>query len=212
MQPEILLPISTIWIGYGVMIAGIVIAQLQFRKIQGNVMTYGQALRNWCLTMLFASVITGFFTYLLYALIDPSLQEQLRLAIEEQIVKQGRVPEDQIDTAVEMASKFQKPPMMFLMGIFGGTFIGLIISLLTSIFTQRKPLLILKNKGNINYRMDISIVIPLYNEEESLPELAAWIRRVMNDHGFSYEVIMIDDGSQDNSWETIRKLKQKIII
>jgi hypothetical protein len=38
-----------------------------------------------------------------------------------------------------MASKFQKPPMMFLMGIFGGTFIGLIISLLTSIFTQRKP-------------------------------------------------------------------------
>jgi glycosyltransferase involved in cell wall biosynthesis len=57
--------------------------------------------------------------------------------------------------------------------------------------------------------MDISIVIPLYNEEESLPELAAWIRRVMNDHGFSYEVIMIDDGSQDRSWETIRKLKQQ---
>jgi len=57
--------------------------------------------------------------------------------------------------------------------------------------------------------MDISIVIPLYNEEESLPELAAWIGRVMSSHGFSYEVIMIDDGSQDHSWEIIRKLKQK---
>ncbi len=57
--------------------------------------------------------------------------------------------------------------------------------------------------------MDISIVIPLFNEEESLPELAAWIERVMEAHGFSYEVIMIDDGSQDHSWEVIRQLKQK---
>ncbi len=130
---------SAQFISYAVMIAGIVIAQLQYRKALGNVMTYGQALGVGVLTMLFASVITGFFTYLLYAIIDPSLQEQLRLSIEEQIVKQGRVPEDQIDTAVEMASKFQNPAMMFFMGIFGGTFIGLIISLLTSIFTQRKP-------------------------------------------------------------------------
>jgi hypothetical protein len=130
---------SAQYVSYGIMIAGIVIAQLQFRKSQGNVMTYGQALGIGVLTMLFASIITGFFSYLLYAIIDPSLQEQLRLSIEEQIVKQGRVPEDQIDKAVEMASKFQKPGMMFIMGIFGGTFIGLIISLLTSIFTQRKP-------------------------------------------------------------------------
>jgi glycosyltransferase involved in cell wall biosynthesis len=56
--------------------------------------------------------------------------------------------------------------------------------------------------------MDISIVIPLYNEEESLPELAEWIDRVMDSHRLSYEVIMIDDGSLDNSWETIRELKQ----
>jgi formate/nitrite transporter FocA (FNT family) len=130
---------SAQFISYGVMIAGIVIAQLQFRKSQGDVMTYAQALGVGVLTMLFASVITGFFTYLLYAIIDPSLQDQLKLSVEEQIVKQGRVSEDQLAAAVEMASKFQTPPMMFIMGIFGGTFIGLIISLLTSIFTQRKP-------------------------------------------------------------------------
>ena len=54
--------------------------------------------------------------------------------------------------------------------------------------------------------MDISVVIPLYNEEESLPELFAWIQRVMNEHHFSYEVIFVNDGSTDRSWEVIEKL------
>ena len=54
--------------------------------------------------------------------------------------------------------------------------------------------------------MDISVVIPLYNEEESLPELNAWIARVMNEHAFSYEVIFINDGSTDHSWDVIEQL------
>ncbi|VAW12724.1 Glycosyl transferase, group 2 family [hydrothermal vent metagenome] len=56
--------------------------------------------------------------------------------------------------------------------------------------------------------MDISVVIPLFNEEESLPELAAWIEKVMVENNFTYEVIMIDDGSNDNSWDVIEKLSQ----
>jgi glycosyltransferase involved in cell wall biosynthesis len=55
--------------------------------------------------------------------------------------------------------------------------------------------------------MQISIVIPLFNEADSLPELMAWINRVMQSNNFSYEVIMIDDGSDDNSWETISNLR-----
>lgn len=55
--------------------------------------------------------------------------------------------------------------------------------------------------------MDISIVIPLYNEDESLRELTAWIERVMNMHQFFYEIILIDDGSTDNSWEVIEQLR-----
>lgn len=47
--------------------------------------------------------------------------------------------------------------------------------------------------------MDISVIVPLYNEAESLPELEAWIARVMEDNGFSYEIIFVDDGSTDNS-------------
>ena len=55
--------------------------------------------------------------------------------------------------------------------------------------------------------MDISIVIPLLNEAESLPELHAWIKRVMDEHKLSYEVIFIDDGSTDESWSIIEQLK-----
>ncbi|RYG47014.1 MAG: glycosyltransferase, partial [Chitinophagaceae bacterium] len=54
--------------------------------------------------------------------------------------------------------------------------------------------------------MQISVVIPLFNEEESLPELAAWIERVMQANGYSYEVIMVDDGSTDDSWKVIENL------
>ena len=57
--------------------------------------------------------------------------------------------------------------------------------------------------------MDISVVIPLYNEEESLPELAAWIERVMNANGFSYEILFIDDGSTDRSLDVIHGLAKK---
>jgi glycosyltransferase involved in cell wall biosynthesis len=57
--------------------------------------------------------------------------------------------------------------------------------------------------------MDISVVIPLFNEEESLPELAAWIDKVMIENKFSYEIIMIDDGSKDNSWQVVEKLQTK---
>lgn len=56
--------------------------------------------------------------------------------------------------------------------------------------------------------MDISVVIPLLNESESLPELASWIERVMADHDFSYEVIFVDDGSTDGSWDVITDLSK----
>ncbi len=57
--------------------------------------------------------------------------------------------------------------------------------------------------------MDISVIVPLYNEAESLPELEAWIARVMEQNGFSYEIIFVDDGSTDNSWQIINQLREK---
>jgi len=55
--------------------------------------------------------------------------------------------------------------------------------------------------------MDISLVIPLKDEEESLPELSEWINRVMNANNYSYEIIFVDDGSTDNSWKIIKSLE-----
>lgn len=57
--------------------------------------------------------------------------------------------------------------------------------------------------------MDLSIVIPLFNEEESLPELCDWIRRVCDAHAYAYEIILIDDGSTDDSWKVIENLRQQ---
>ena len=57
--------------------------------------------------------------------------------------------------------------------------------------------------------MDISVVIPLYNEEESLPELCTWIEKVMIENNFVYEIIFVDDGSNDQSWKVIRRLREK---
>ncbi len=57
--------------------------------------------------------------------------------------------------------------------------------------------------------MDISVVIPLYNEEESLEELYAWIKRVMTENRFSYEIVFVDDGSTDSSWRVISKLREQ---
>jgi glycosyltransferase involved in cell wall biosynthesis len=57
--------------------------------------------------------------------------------------------------------------------------------------------------------MDISIVIPLLNEEESLPELSAWIQRVMTENSYSYEILFIDDGSTDSSWTIIEDLRKE---
>lgn len=58
-------------------------------------------------------------------------------------------------------------------------------------------------------KIDISVVVPLFNEEESLPELTEWISRVMQTHGFRYEMIFVDDGSTDSSWEVINQQAKK---
>jgi glycosyltransferase involved in cell wall biosynthesis len=57
--------------------------------------------------------------------------------------------------------------------------------------------------------MDLTIVIPLLDEAESLPELASWIEKVMNENHYSYEIIFVDDGSSDNSWQVIESLRRK---
>ncbi|MBQ5786174.1 MAG: glycosyltransferase, partial [Alistipes sp.] len=58
-------------------------------------------------------------------------------------------------------------------------------------------------------RLDISVVVPLYNEQESLSELTSWIDRVAIENNLSYEIIMVDDGSTDDSWDVVEQLKEQ---
>lgn len=60
----------------------------------------------------------------------------------------------------------------------------------------------------MDFRYDISVIVPLYNEEESLPELSAWIEKVMHANSFTYEVIFVDDGSKDKSWNVVLDLNR----
>ena len=61
----------------------------------------------------------------------------------------------------------------------------------------------------MEFKKDLSIVISLFNEEESLTELVRWIESVMDKEGYTYEIIMVDDGSNDGSWNIVRKLSEK---
>ena len=64
----------------------------------------------------------------------------------------------------------------------------------------------MKAKNSHQPTLDLSVIIPLFNEEESLPELCEWISRIVKPLGLSHEILFIDDGSQDKSWEVIETL------
>ncbi|MDX1286203.1 MAG: DUF4199 domain-containing protein [Draconibacterium sp.] len=127
------------YVSYPILIAGAIWAQVNFKKELGGEMTYGQALGVGLMAIIFASVLSGIYTYILFAIIDPSLQEQALLVAEQKLVEQGRLSQEQIDAALGMQAKFMKPPIMAVMAVVGGAFIGLIISLITAIFTKKNP-------------------------------------------------------------------------
>ena len=68
----------------------------------------------------------------------------------------------------------------------------------------------IQTSGKMEYTKDLSIVISLFNEEESLPELIGWIEKVVTKEQYSYEILMIDDGSTDSSWKVIKNLFQML--
>ena len=127
------------YLTYPIMIGGVIWAQLNYKKALGGTLTYGQGVASGVLALTFASLISSIYSFVLFKFIDPSLTEQLRIFTEEQIIKQGRVPEEQLEMAVNMATKFQTPTMMLILGPLGGAFMGLIISLITSIFMKKNP-------------------------------------------------------------------------
>ncbi|HAQ21157.1 MAG TPA: hypothetical protein DCR40_18270 [Prolixibacteraceae bacterium] len=126
------------YISIVIMIAGIVIAQISYRnkELKGAI-TYGQALGFGVAIMLFAGIVSALYTLILYTFIDPALIDQMKAMQEEAMMQKG-LSEDQIETAMSVASKMMSPAWLSIMGFVGSVFSGTIVSLLTSIFVKKE--------------------------------------------------------------------------
>jgi len=126
------------FIQYIIIIGGIYISTKKYRdeSLKGYI-SYGRALGFGTLTIFFSSLIIGFFNYILYKFIDPSLIDKILAVSEEAMTKQG-LTDEQIDLAIEMTKKFTSPLFLTFSTIFGLSFMGFLFSLLTSAFVKKK--------------------------------------------------------------------------
>ena len=135
---DILLKPGFSYVNYALIIVGIVLATINFRdQEQGGSITYGRALGVGFLTTMFSGLVISLFSYLLYTVIDPTLVEKSYAVMEEGYYNAG-MSDDQIETAMNMVKRFSNPPMMALIGFLGYVFMGLIFSLVTSIFLKKE--------------------------------------------------------------------------
>jgi hypothetical protein len=100
--------------------------------------TYGQSVGAGVIIFLYYSIISAIFTYILYTVIDTGLTTKMLAFAEEQVRKQGRVPEANIDTVMAFQKKIMKPEILAIGSIITNMFFGTIISLLVSIFTRKE--------------------------------------------------------------------------
>jgi hypothetical protein len=103
----------------------------------GGYITYGQAVGAGVIISLISAIVGAIFTYILYTFIDPELSAKQLAFTEEMYVKRG-MPQEAMDTALNMAKKFQKPIITAISGIFGGVIFGTIISLIVAIFVKKE--------------------------------------------------------------------------
>ncbi len=126
------------WVSYLIIIGALIVATKSYRdNTLGGVISYGQALGYGTLVVMFGSIVTAIYTYLFMKFIDPEFIDKILLMTEEQLIEKG-IPDEQIEMGIEMQKKFMTPTIMSLGSIPTYTFIGFIISLITSIFLKKK--------------------------------------------------------------------------
>ncbi|WP_372774106.1 DUF4199 domain-containing protein [Mangrovibacterium sp.] len=125
-------------ISYAIMAAGVVHYQLQYRNHElGGFISYGKAFGYGVSLMAFAGIIQSAYTVILMKYIDPGLIDQIRIMQEEQMLKQG-VPDEQIEMASQIMGVFQNPLIIAFSGLLTFAFIGVIISLVSSIYVKKQ--------------------------------------------------------------------------
>ena len=122
-----------------IMIAGIYLGLKLFRdQDSGGYLTYGRALGAGTMIVLFASIITAFYTYIMFKFLDPGLIEKMMLMAEEQMYEKG-ISDDQIEMAMKAQSMFVKPGVMAIGGLVYSVFLGFIFTLIIAIFVKKDP-------------------------------------------------------------------------
>ena len=133
-------------VGYAsiaILVIGVVIIQLNYKKQQDNILTYGQGVGVAVIAMLSVGVISMIYTYLIYAVIDPDYYQQFLLFMEEQttskLIDKG-MGEEQISQAIAIGQKFQTPVILAVGALINSVIVGLIVSLISSIFIKKNPI------------------------------------------------------------------------
>lgn len=127
------------WISYLLLILFIFLGAKSYRDqdLEGYI-TYGKSLGTGVLIGLFGGIITGFFTVMLFFVIDPGLVNKILEATQQQMMDQGGMSDEQIKMAVSWTQKFMTPIALFLFSIVGGAFMALIFSLIISVFIKKE--------------------------------------------------------------------------
>ncbi len=131
--------LESTWVGYvsyAIVLLGIVLGIRNFAASNGR-MTYGQGVGVGVLTGLFAGLISGIFSYLFFSFIAPEMLTEMLEMAEKGMVEQG-MPDDQIEQGMEYTKMFMKPGPLAIVSVFSYAFVGLVISLIASIFLQKK--------------------------------------------------------------------------
>ena len=127
------------FLSYGVLLAVIIMGTKSYRDDDlGGYISYGKSVGTGIVIAFFGSIILAFYMYLFFAFIDPAMADKILEMAEQQMMEKG-LPDDQVEMAIEMQKKFITPGWMFAFTILGYTFMGLILSLVTSIFIRRNP-------------------------------------------------------------------------
>jgi hypothetical protein len=128
------------WIGYLVLIATLYLGIKSYRdQDSGGFISYGRSLGTGVLIGLFGGIVAGFFTVLMFTVIDPGLAQKIVEKAQEDMIEKGNMSEEQINMAVSWTQKFMNPIVLFLFSVLGTAFMAFLFSLIISIFTKKEP-------------------------------------------------------------------------
>lgn len=124
-------------VAYLLILGALILAMRDFRSLNGGYMTYGEGVSVGTLTAAISGFLSSIFSVFYMTVIDTGVMERVMDKTREQMEAQGNLSDEQIDQAMEISQKFQSPGILFVFGVLGAAFVGLILSLIVAAFIRR---------------------------------------------------------------------------